>query len=41
MFKNFAEKLNFSPKDGNKVIVFGTVSVYERGSFSGVPALRG
>lgn len=30
MFKNFAEKLNFSPKDGNKVIVFGTVSVYER-----------
>lgn len=30
MFKNYAEKLNFSPKDGNKVIVFGTVSVYER-----------
>ena len=29
MFKNFAEKLNFSPKDGNKVIVFGVGGVGE------------
>ncbi len=30
MFKSFAERLKFPPKDGMKVIVFGTVSVYER-----------
>ena len=30
MFKGYADKLNFSPKEGSKVIVFGTVSVYER-----------
>ena len=30
MFKSYAEKLNFLPKEGSKVIVFGTVSVYER-----------
>ena len=30
MFKSYAEKLNFRPKDGMKVMVFGTVSVFER-----------
>lgn len=30
MFKSYAQKLNFCPKDGMKVMVFGTVSVYER-----------
>lgn len=30
MFKSFAERLKFIPKDGMKVVVFGTVSVYER-----------
>ncbi len=30
MFKSYAEKLNFMPKDGMKVFVFGTVSVFER-----------
>lgn len=30
MFKSFAERLKFLPKDGIKVVVFGTVSVYER-----------
>jgi len=30
MFKSFAERLKFMPKDGTKVVVFGTVSVYER-----------
>ena len=30
MFKGYADKLQFSPKEGSKVIVFGTVSVYER-----------
>lgn len=30
MFKSFAERLKFSPKDGMKVVVFGTVSVFER-----------
>lgn len=30
MFKSFAERLKFIPKDGTKVIVFGTVAVYER-----------
>ena len=30
MFKGYADKLPFSPKEGSKVIVFGTVSVYER-----------
>ncbi len=30
MFKSFAERLKFMPKDGSKVVVFGTVSVYER-----------
>ena len=30
MFKSYAEKLAFKPKDGMKVMVFGTVSVFER-----------
>jgi len=30
MFKSYAQKLNFVPKDGMKVIVFGEVSVFER-----------
>ena len=30
MFKSYADKLQFMPKEGSKVIVFGTVSVYER-----------
>ena len=30
MFKTYTSNLNFVPKDGMKVIVFGTVSVYER-----------
>ena len=30
MFKSYAEKLSFIPKDGAKVMVFGSVSVFER-----------
>lgn len=30
MFKSYALKLNFEPKDGMKVMVFGAVSVFER-----------
>lgn len=30
MFKTYAEKLKFEPKDGMKVMIFGTVSVFER-----------
>ena len=30
MFKSYAQKLEFMPKDGMKVFVFGTVSVFER-----------
>ncbi len=30
MFKSYAEKINFNPKDGMKIIVFGGVSVFER-----------
>ena len=30
MFKSYAERLNFKPKDGMKVMVFGSVSVFER-----------
>ena len=30
MFKSYAEKLTFMPKDGMKVMVFGGVSVFER-----------
>ena len=30
MFKSYAQKLTFMPKDGMKVMVFGTVSVFER-----------
>lgn len=30
MFKSQAATLNFVPKDGMKVLVFGTVSVFER-----------
>ena len=30
MFKSFAEKINFKPRDGMKVIVLGSVSVFER-----------
>ena len=30
MFKIYAEKLQFKPKDGMKVMVFGSVSVFER-----------
>ena len=29
-FKSYAQKLNFMPKDGMKVIVLGSVSVFER-----------
>ena len=31
MFKNYADRLKFEPKDGAQVIVFGTVSVFEKG----------
>ena len=30
MFKTYAEMMKFEPKDGMKVIIFGTVSVFER-----------
>ena len=30
MFKSYAEKLTFKPNDGMKVMVFGSVSVFER-----------
>ncbi len=30
MFKTYAERLSFMPKDGMKVMVFGSVSVFER-----------
>ena len=30
MFKTYAEKVNFEPQNGMKVIIFGTVSVFER-----------
>ena len=30
MFKSYAMKLNFEPKDGMKVMVFGAISVFER-----------
>ena len=30
MFKSYAERLGFKPKDGMKVMVFGSVSVFER-----------
>ena len=30
MFKSYAEKLDFMPKDGMKVMAFGSVSVFER-----------
>lgn len=30
MFKTYAEKMDFEPKDGMKVILFGSVSVFER-----------
>ncbi len=30
MFKSYAERLGFKPKDGTKVMVFGSVSVFER-----------
>lgn len=30
MFKSYAEKIDFMPKDGMKVMVFGSVSVFER-----------
>lgn len=30
MFKSYAQKLNFKPKDGMKVFLFGGVSVFER-----------
>ena len=31
MFKSSTSTLNFAPKDGMKVLVFGTVAVYEAG----------
>lgn len=31
MFKNYAERLKFPPKDGTQVIVFGSVTVFEKG----------
>ena len=30
MFKTYAENLKFEPRDGMKVVIFGTVSVFER-----------
>ena len=30
MFRSYATHLNFTPKDGMKVLVLGTVSVFER-----------
>ena len=30
MFKSYAERINFKPQDGMKIIVFGGVSVFER-----------
>ncbi len=30
MFKSYSQRVNFKPKDGMKVIVFGGVSVFER-----------
>jgi len=30
MFKGYAERLKFVPKDGIKIVVYGTVSVFER-----------
>lgn len=30
MFKSYAQKLNFMPKDGMKVLIVGSVSVFER-----------
>lgn len=30
IFKSYAEKLKFLPKDGMKVMLFGSVSVFER-----------
>ena len=30
MFKSYAEKLEFKPKDGAKIMAFGSVSVFER-----------
>ena len=30
MFKSYAERIDFMPKDGMKVMVFGSVSVFER-----------
>lgn len=30
MFKSYAERLDFNPRDGMSVMVFGSVSVYER-----------
>ncbi len=30
MFKTYADNLKFEPKDGMKIIIFGTVSVFER-----------
>ena len=30
MFKSFAEKLKFEPRDGMKVMILGSVSVFER-----------
>ena len=30
MFKGYTSNLNFVPKDGTKVIILGTVSVFER-----------
>ena len=30
MFKSYADRLEFEPKDGTKVLVFGSVSVFER-----------
>ena len=31
MFKNYTERLKFAPKDGAQVIVFGSVTVFEKG----------
>ena len=31
MFKNYADRLKFEPKDGDQVIVYGSVTVFEKG----------
>ena len=41
MFKSYAERLKFTPKDGMKVMVFGSVSVFERDGIYLMPKVIG